>query len=202
MPKRIRDYEDIYIAPDIIGKFRNGTYFAEDERNNSHILNPTNINDKILIYERQVQGWFLDRATRYAANGKYNGFVVLMLCMSYLEGVEQYKQGQSSNGRSSAFFISSINRMYPGQYQNNQLQNLYRQSRCGLFHNGMVGSDIIINNTLHFPMEFVGDDIKINQKLLLIDIKNNFKQYITQLKNTQNTELRESFNQMFSVVPA
>jgi hypothetical protein len=56
MPKRIRDYEDIYIAPDIIGKFRNGTYFAEDERNNLHILNPTDINDKILIYEKRKSG--------------------------------------------------------------------------------------------------------------------------------------------------
>jgi len=106
VPKRIRDYEDIYIAPEIVGKFRDGNYLAEDERNNHAILNPTDTNHKILIYERQVFGWFLDRATRYASNGKYNGFIVLMLCDEAL--FEQLVEHIRANGYEGKFYSKNI----------------------------------------------------------------------------------------------
>jgi len=57
MAKQIRQDEDIYVAPDILGVYRNATYFAYDKRNNIY-LNPSNIDDKIIIYERQVKEWF------------------------------------------------------------------------------------------------------------------------------------------------
>ncbi len=197
MPKRIREGEDIYIAPDILGVFRDGQYLAIDERSNN-ILNPNEINSKIIIYERQVDAWFLHRATKFS-NSENNGFIVLMICMSYLEGVEQYRQGQSSeNGNSNYFFRQAIHRLYPGQYEDELLKRLYRESRCGLFHNGMVGGDIIINSNFSSPLKFIDQDIKISPKKLLHDIKEDFKKYIKDLKNENNIEMRNKFNSMFS----
>jgi hypothetical protein len=199
MPKRIRQNEDIYIAPNILGKYENGRYFAIDEKNNNEELNPNDIDDKITIYERQVKGWFLDRATRLV-NGEYNGFIVLMICMSYLEGVEQYRQGQSSNGDSNNTFRRALNRMYPNQYEDNDLRSLYIESRVGLFHDGMVRGNVIINNSFPSSLLFENGNIKISPKKLLDDIKGDFKQYIKDLRNLENEELRNNFNNMFTLI--
>ena len=196
MPKRIRQDEDIYIAPDILGKYENGRYIAVDERNENKELNPNDIDDKILIYERQVKDWFLNRATRFV-NGDYNGFIVLMICMSYLEGVEQYRQGNSSNNNSNATFRRTLHRIYPNQYNDDDLRNLYRESRVGLFHDGMVRGNVIINNGFPSSLSFDDENIKISPKKLLDDIKMDFNNYIESLKNRENNELRDNFNRMY-----
>ncbi len=199
MPKRIRQDEDIYIAPNILGVHRDGQDYAIDERNNNKQLNINNISDKITIYERQVNEWFLNRATRFISS-ENNGFIVLMICMSYLEGVEQYRQGQSSeNGNSNNFFRQAIHKLYPNQFEDRLLRRLYSQSRCGLFHNGMVGGDIIINDTFASSLEFNNQDIRISPQRLLLDVKRDFREYIDELRNEENTEKRNNFNSMFRV---
>lgn len=200
MPKQIRENEDIYIAPDILGVCRQGQYLAIDERNGNIELNPYDIENKILFYERQVQDWFLNRATRLV-NGDYNGFIVLMICMSYLEGVEQHRQGRSSNGNSNLTFRQSLNRMYPNQFDDDNLRRLYEQSRVGLFHDGMVRGDIIIDNSFASSIAFTDQDIRISPAKLLTDIKTDFRNYINSLKEPNNTVLRNNFNEMFHVVP-
>jgi hypothetical protein len=56
-------------------------------------LNADDIYDKFTIYERQVQEWFLIPATRLV-NTQNSGFIILMTCLSYIEGIEQYRTGQ------------------------------------------------------------------------------------------------------------
>ncbi|TFF34036.1 hypothetical protein [Mucilaginibacter psychrotolerans] len=197
MAKRIHPNFAIYIAPDILGFYIENIPEAFDEKKQM-ILNPNLINDKILIYERQVKGWFLNNATRMIKS-KGNGFIVLMICMSYLEGIQQYIQGESSRNRSGTFFKNSIHRIYPNAYSDSDLDNLYSAARCGLFHNGMVDGRIIINTSYLHPIEFIGtDDIRINPKHLLIDIKNDFNDYLKSLRNPSNTIRRQNFDSMFS----
>lgn len=200
MPKRIRRNYTIYIAPDIAGFYDNvGNAKAFDERTNKE-LNPNNIDDKIFIYERQVKNWFLNKATRLV-KGKNNGFLVLMICLSYIEGVEQYIQGLTSNGRSQEFFRSSMHRIYPLKFQDDQLNNLYSEARCGLFHNGMVSGKILIsltyNNSVNIPDI---DTIQINPQRFLMDIKKDFDNYLTILRDSNNNQQRYKFEQMFSNV--
>ncbi|MDN5042952.1 hypothetical protein O8C80_06300 [Aliarcobacter butzleri] len=207
MPKKIRDYMDLYIAKDILGKSENGNKIVIDEQNNSNKLNPTNLDDKILIYERQVKGWFLDCAKKLRDESDDNDFIVLMICMSYIEGIIQYKEGMSSDGKSQKMFIKSIKDIYSNiNFKNSDLKRLYSQSRCGLFHNGMVSSDIILRNDFLDAIEINNvnrngsDDIKINPSKLLDDIINHFDEYIRNLKQINNSELRRKFDSMYSVV--
>lgn len=196
MPKRIRR-EPIYIAPNIIGSIQdNGEYLVFDEKEISE-LDPTNILDKIKIYERQVKGWFLEptlRMVKYKPENK--GFLVLMSCLSYFEGVEQYRTGISSQGNSQRTFINAMNRLYPGQFSENQIRRLYNQARCGLFHDGMTKGQIIINRTYDNSIEITNNDIKINPQKLLQDIINDFNDFIELLKI--DLEAQQKFNQMFS----
>lgn len=198
MPKRIRRDYPIYIAPDITGFYDNGgNAKAFDERTKTE-LNPNTIDDKIYIYERQVRKWFLDKATKLV-KGKNNGFLVLMICLSYLEGVEQYIQGQVSNSRSKEFFRNSMHRIYPGLFQNDELNELYSEARCGLFHNGMVSGKILISLSYADSITIPDlDTIQINPQNFLIDIKQDFKKYLAILRDTRNILPREKFNGLFS----
>lgn len=89
MSKQIKRNEDIYLAVEILGKYQDGNPVAIDQRS-GETLDPRNIDHKIKIYEREVKEWFLNIASGLiASNGFNNGFIVLMICMAYFEGVEQ-----------------------------------------------------------------------------------------------------------------
>ena len=196
MPKRLR-VTQIYIAPNILGYL--------DDHGRPHVINehtrenlsPYDIDDKIVVYKAQVNGWFLEPAERLLKSRYDTGFIVLMICLSYIEGVEQYRRGMSSNGNSKSFFIRGLKRICP--YLNDEdhnLELLYKEARCGLFHNGMVEKRVIINNSFSPSIKFEEDDIKISPSKLLRDIKNDFDAYLDEL--TTNPELRGNFTRMFS----
>jgi hypothetical protein len=196
MSKKLRK-EPINIASDIVGWL--------DENNNPHVfdersgrrLDARNIDHKITIYERQVKDWFLIPATNLTKyKNKNKGFIVLMICLSYLEGIEQYRKGQNSNGQSKFFFVSVMERIYPNKFQNHELEDFYSEARCGLFHNGMVRGRIIINNEFQKSIEFVESNIKISPSKFLKDIKEDFENYLQELRT--NEESRNTFDKMYS----
>lgn len=205
MPKEIERGQEIYVAPGMLGKYEGGRPIIIDERNNNKILNPRDIDTKICIYEREVNEWFLQPAQDLLEiNPFLNSFVVLMVCMSYLEGVEQYKTGVDSTGRSSEFFIKSINRLYPNKYQKRYLTKLYSKSRCGLFHSGMVKGGVVFNNDFNEALSFEnnGERIRINPTVLLSDISIDFDEYISDLSKSDIDSckiLRENFDRLFNV---
>lgn len=95
---------------------------------------------KVDVYEDRVRSWFLDFAR--SLDGDHNaGFVVLMLCCSYLEGVEQFRSGVNSSGISQALFIRSAARVLSPTSQGPNPEDwslVYQAARCGLFHVGMT----------------------------------------------------------------
>lgn len=203
MSKQLRNYP-IYIAPNISGVIDNtGRPIVFDEKTRQN-LDPNNINDKITIYERQVKGWFLNRASRFLRGDK-NGFIILMLTISYIEGVEQYMRGESSEatchqrGRSKEFFREGLRRIFNLNESDAILNDFYSQVRCGLFHSGMTQHKVIISKTYDNPIDFSETDaIKINPKMFLRAVRWDFNDYIFRLRNPRNTDDRERFNRMFS----
>lgn len=196
MPKKLREYP-IYVAPGIKGELKDDGPYVFDEETDT-VLDPNILSDKITIYERQVKGWFLDRATSIS-KVRNNGFIVLMICLSYLEGVEQYRVGQRSNNQSRQFFVNALERLYPNQYAKDKLEDLYRQARCGLFHNGMTESKIIYDYDVTVPIDFSDEfAIVVNPKILLQDIQNDFRYYIQNLRN--DSILQANFDRMFTIL--
>jgi hypothetical protein len=200
MPKRLRD-EPIYLAPEILG-FRNesGDHIIKDLRTDTN-LDPHNINDKIFIYKRQVEEWFLNQAN-ILCDADRNNFLVVMITTSYIEGVEQYRNGTTSNGRSRELFSAGIRRIFGVHtVSQNQIFKLYKHLRCGLFHNGMVGDAVVLNRTCERAIEFsVRETININPILFKDAVIRDFNQYIFDLYNQNNVDLRDCFDRMFNVV--
>lgn len=200
MPKRLRD-EPIYLAPDILGSRDNQYYpVITDLRTNTN-LDPYNVDDKIFIYKRQVEEWFLNRAVSLCRRNN-NNFIVVMVATSYIEGVEQYRTGMESNGRSRQMFSAGIRRIFGLQnVSDHQLSNLYKHLRCGLFHNGMSGDAVVLDRRLKNAIEFSNrGTIDINPRLFLGAIVQDFNQYVSDLSNQNNIELRNNFDRMFTVI--
>ena len=197
MSKQLRNYP-IYIAPQIRGHIQeNGEPVVFDERTNQN-LNPNNIDDKIFIYERQVKEWFLNRASRFLRGDK-NGFIVLMISISYIEGVQQYINGQTSHNNSGLFFRQGIRRIFQLNECDDVLNDFYAQVRCGLFHSGMTQGKVIISKEYEQVIDFSEEDsIKINPKLFLKAINIDFNRYISLLRSSANNDARTHFNRMFS----
>lgn len=202
MSKKIQIDEEIYVAPKMLGKYENGLPVVIDELNNEK-LNPAILEDKIKIYEREVTEWFLKPTLNLLdeENVFNNSFLILMTCMSYIEGVEQYKQGNSSNRKSKEFFISSIKKIFSNQLEEINIVKLYTDVRNGLFHNGMSKSSMIFNNTYDKALNFQDNGIvEINPTKFLQAISDDFSTYVQDLKNNSNTELRDNFTCIFTVL--
>jgi hypothetical protein len=198
MSKKLEKGIDIEIAPEIIGFLDdNCDAFVRDNRMDVS-LDPTSDVDKITIYERQVQGWFLEPGTTLLENDyEGNRFIVLMICLSYLEGVQQYREGRSSqpNHESKTFFVKALQRIYPS-ISDQDLRSFYDEARCGLFHNGMVGGRIILNDTFADGLAIEPFKIKVNPGKLLDAIKSDFRDYILELRS--DTSKRHTFACMYS----
>ena len=87
MAKKLRE-ESHEVAPKIRGHLdRYGTPCVYDESvNPKRALDPHNIDNKIIIYKRQVEEWFF-HPTLSLLNVKKgnNGFVILMVCYHILK---------------------------------------------------------------------------------------------------------------------
>lgn len=216
MGKKIGD-EWVFIAPEIRARKENGIPIVEDLRTNTR-LRVNNIEDKIKIYERQVKEWFLKKAS-YSMRGKNYGFIGLMVCLSYLEGVQQYREGETSEENlrryqrnrdnrgntenelfgSKGFFVKSLIRIYGNEYTIPNLKLFYKQARCGLFHDGMTKDMIRYRYDYPQALDFsVEGLIMVNPKILLKDIKKDFNKYLKELRTVTNTELRTNFYNMYT----
>lgn len=200
MPKRLREYP-LYIAPGISGVLKqDGSTEVCDEIDGEEI-NPNCIEDKIKIYERQVKGWFLGVAKSLTEQDDTN-FVVLMVCLAYVEGVEQYRRGQSSNGNSRVWFREGIKRIFNLEnVSNSKIDKLYGQGRCGLFHVGMSGGDIVLSSRFNEAINFTDlSTITINTDIFLNTLIEDFTTYIIDLKDQNNQTLRDCFDRMYTLL--
>lgn len=167
------------------------------------------INTQILVYEDSVKTWFLDTAKYLTIKNKVNlpfweefdtneaGFVIIQVAISYIEGNQQYREGETSKKKSKDFFRKAMKHIFPEICDLKDidlfLNRFYEQVRCGLFHDGMTGRLVTINGKYPKPLEFLNSEILINPYKFLDRIIKDFEKYISELKDINNRELRENF---------
>ena len=176
-----------------------------DKIDPSVLYHPRKLDDKISIYKRQVNGWFIEPAwLLLEPMGDQASFVILSICFSYIEGVEQYRQGRTSKNNSKSFFITSFKRIFGSEINDDRvIEKLYTKGRCGLFHDGMTNADVIYDMGLatvfmvvsHNGQEF----IHFHPAELLFSIKRDFDGYIQELRQPTNVATRENFNRMYNL---
>lgn len=148
---------------------------------------------KILVYEDLVTGWFLQYG-RLLQEHHDAAFVVLQVALAQIEGIEQYRSGESSKRRSREFFRAGIKRIFSlTEADDLRLDNFYEFVRCGLFHDGMTGAGVGIGNGFDRALDLHGPEIRISPNKFFDAVSADFAAYIAQLKEPANVELRETF---------
>ena len=159
--------------------------------------NPS-IDEKILIFEDRINGWFLEVAQELL--NKINEsegfprsyFAVLAILALYFEMIGQYASGQSSQNMSKRIFRQGMEEVFGDEFAPNQRTEIYKSLRCALYHNGLTKGAIV--GKLHIePIYFDHGYIFINPHSLLEKLKEHFEFFIETLKNPDQTQARKNF---------
>lgn len=158
------------------------------------------IDTKIYVYEDRVRGWFLDFA-RKLTKEENSEFIVLMICINYLEGNQQFREGKTSSNRESTEMLKrALKRIFPENSEDDIIY-LIDKVRHGLFHDGMTRRGAVLRYGLSVPFFSFTDDnekwIEIEPSLFLKNIEMDFESYIQTLKNKNNKEERGNFDKHY-----
>lgn len=166
-----------------------------------------NIDGRIRIYEDRIKGWSLNFA-RKLINERDAGFIILLICISYLEGNQQIREGKKSEiGETGKFIKNALERIFKLDKEkmtedqrkllNKGIDSIIKEVRNGLFHDGFTRKgvelcedpDILGSLSIH-PKD---DRIIIKPSLFLKRIEKDFEEHINVLKNKDNKTERENF---------
>lgn len=171
------------------------------------------IDDLIDVYEDRILGWVLKPAKEIAAK-EDGGPAALCLLLTYFEGAWSYKVCESSTGRSREFFVKGFVDVFSSPHNNagvlTQLgEILYRDARCGFFHEGLFRDRIYIasmNTDIAITLPRVNGAIDVGGKIqsAVIDVsrcatgvEKHFTKTIGHLRESANATAREAFRKFF-----
>lgn len=178
-------------------------YYAQnnkvfDKRENYCVaLTIDDVSTKIKIYDDRVRGWFLKIGEKLKMDNEA-GFVILSIAIAYIEGNQQFRVGKLSKNNSKKFFVKGVRRIFDKEdVPENILVDYYSQVRCGLFHDGMTKSNVVISGEFTEPLRYTDGQIRINPHKFLDKVKDDFQSYIRELGN--NEALRNNFIKRFDL---
>lgn len=190
-------YHKAYQKPNIVFTFN------KKEDGSIEILDAfeEDFSGKVRIYEDRVKGWFLNFAKELSKRA-HSGFVVLMLCVSYLEGNQQFREGKESKNQSGEMIKKAISRMMKIPKANEKLFDLFiKEVRCGLFHDGMTRKHILIKDDISHAIliDEKNEILIISPSKLLELVEIDLELYIRDLTNTSNKQVRENFEKFWKL---
>jgi hypothetical protein len=169
----------------------------------------TKLADRILVYEDQIRGWYLEPAKALLLVPN-SAFAVLHILMGYFEHHAIYLKGVSSTDRSKEFFRIGFISVFPRANHSDPpgidakavskwlADVMYSDARCGLFHEWMVRGWIAVTDKLELirafgrPGHITGVVINVDKFFAMIET--HFTRYVDDLKNPNNAALRAAFN--------
>lgn len=176
----------------------------------SHIKADT-FETRVAIYEDQIRGWFLDQARVLEKASDHAGFVTLLVVLSYVEGHAIFYKGQDSKDSSRRFFTDAFKAIFPLSGDSPELiddavNELYNQMRNGLFHTGMTRGKVILSGQFPGPVQIILDRaskailrIEVNPVKMLETVEDHLSHYLMRLRNPEEKELRENFDQAWKL---
>jgi hypothetical protein len=176
------------------------------------------IEDKIDVFEDKVIGWTFDHADVLASNtdarARHAGFAILMLCSAYFETLHSCIEGRSaSGGEYKTFFVKGFLRVpalaaaipttLTQQEREDIVAAVYREVRCGLYHQLSVKSRVAITQngaavrlkldpSTNAPLAII-----LNPWALLNKLKAHFRKFVADFRDAANQSLRDTFELYF-----
>jgi len=184
-------------------------YFVSPNFLHDKLENPSYA-DLVDVFEYRVRNWVLVPAASLSTSE--NGDIAsASILMGYFEGIEIYRSGQDSAGRSKEFFRKGFMHVFPppagAEHVFNQVvDHLYRQLRCGFAHDGMFRNRVFFSRARPEPIlvtwprkegkfDQAGslESAVVNAPQLGERIDRHFSAYVASLRNEQDAELKANF---------
>jgi len=173
---------------------------------------------KIDIFENRTRQWFLNHAKHLSEleanpmNGDHTtpgDYAATMLACSQLEGFQKYREGIKGNKNSKYYFKKALKYIYFSESERKaaneeevqQILNfLYEFLRSGSFHAGFPDGKIYLDrdsscllSVIRIPDRKKIDHVIVNPVIFIDKLFEYFDEYISELKNKNNTKLRHNF---------
>lgn len=163
------------------------------------------LDQEIEVFSDRVNGWQLDIAQLCADSSPHSGFAVLHILVSYFEMIAKYQDGFNKDGLSQQYFSKGFENVFPtffgtpNEIKQRILKKLYNDVRCGLYHSGITGRNIVLSGDFGFPIAFQTppDTVQINPHKLVPALKLHFQSYVRKLRDPKNVDLRSNFEIVF-----
>ncbi len=178
------------------------------------------IEDKIDVFEDQMQGWFFAQA-RYLLDKPHSAHAALALTIGYFETYWIYASGEDSRHKSERFFTAGFLDVFPPEgaravgwtpagkaaadVMRNLAKKLYESGRCGLFHNNLTGAGILLRPMAAPITPSVSmttgevSAVFLDPEKILDDVNGHFAWYVARLRDPVNVELRTRFERAWEI---
>lgn len=134
----------------------------------------------------------------------HSDFAMLAVAMVYFENIQKCKDGYGKKGNPKDGFVNGLKWVYPkfrSHKNGNALAELvYRECRCGMYHVGLIGTQIILDCSISSGIAIRKGEIIICSSKVVEDIQRHFNQYISDLKNKSNSILRANFEKRLKYI--
>ncbi len=107
--------------------------------------------EPIHVFADAVNGWVFDFAQKLTTE-EHGGIGVLLLAMSPIEQLQRFHCGDTSTDNAGKFFKEGLRRIF-GLADDDVVDLLYKQLRCGVVHTGLIRNRIVISHELAKPIE-------------------------------------------------
>jgi hypothetical protein len=187
------------------------------------------IEDKIDVFEDQIQSWIIEPAKRLLSTAHADR-AVLILATTYFEAVASYFRGRESKNAEREFFKAGLLAVFPelrdgplfikrmsemfssisaDEITDKIADSLYSELRCGLFHIGLLRPRITITQGLCLhpvsdPETGEVRTILLDPGLFLKRVEDHLHRYAAQLRtpsDSQRANFQKLFDERFGIEP-
>jgi len=160
------------------------------------------LENKIDVFAARIEGWQIGIAKEIISKEiPHRGFALLHIVFSYFEMIGKYLHGYVGNDQSGFYFRKGVRATFPEVSPDEEtfLKTLYSSVRNGLYHLGMTKINVMLRDDIPGSLGFNAERkiLAICPDRLVEDLGIRFHDYITELQNPKNTQLRENFEKRF-----
>lgn len=164
--------------------------------------NEMTLENKIDVFADRIIGWQIGIAKEIIQHEiKHSDFALLQIVFSYFEMIGKYLSGYVGDHGSSFYFKKGVKATFSeiGPEEEIFLNTLYKSVRNGLYHIGLTKTNVILKCDIPGSIGFNSENniLIICAAHLVEDLYIRFHDYVSELRNPKNIELRKNFESRF-----